>query len=360
MRTIYLIRHGEVDFPNGERFCLSRINLHLSPGGRMQGVLLKQWFAEKELSGVFHSGLHRTQETAAFLNEKTTVIEGLQEIGVGQWEGLSFKEIREQYPEIYERRIKNPVVYRIPGGEAISECRNRAMRALEDLLRETEGDIAVVAHAGVNRILLCDLLGRSLKYYLTIPQPYGSVNVLQEEKGRLTVKEIGIQPHPVLTDKICEQLLDAADTPEQVKRHCRAVAEKATRMARYFIDSGIEIDLEKLRTAALLHDIARTEKNHAAVGAAWMRSLGYLEIADIIADHHDLDVEKEVEITEATILYLTDKLIQEDREVSLEQRFASSAEKIYTREAKAAHQRRYHQAQRVAQQFDQRVRGEVS
>ena len=359
MRTIYLIRHGAPDFPNGERFCLSRINLHLDAVGRMQGLLLKQWFAEKEVSGVFHSDLLRAQETAVFLSETTMAVEGLQEIGVGQWEGLTFQEIREKFPEIYQRRIKNPIVYRIPGGEAISTCRNRAMRALENLLKETEGDIAVVAHAGVNRILLCELLGRSLKYYLTISQPYGCVNVLQEENGRLSVKEIGIQPHPVLADEICEQLLDAANTPEQVKRHCRAVTEKATRMARNLMDSGIEIDVEKLRAAAMLHDIARTETNHAAVGAAWMKSLGYPEIADIISGHHDLDVEQEAEITETTVLYLADKLIQEDREVTLEQRFTASAKKINTHEAEEGHRRRYHQAQRVASRFDQQLRGAV-
>lgn len=359
MRTIYLIRHGEPDFPGGEHICLSRTNLQLSAVGRMQGVLLKHWFADKDVSGVFHSGLARAQETAEFLSASTTTVEGMQEIEVGQWEGLTFQKIREEYPELYERRIKNPTIYRIPGAEAISACRNRVLRALEDLLEETDGDIAVVAHAGVNRVILCELMDIPLKRYLTIPQPYGCVNVLREDHGHLTVRDMGVQPYHHLSDELCEQLLKAANTPEHVVRHCRAVAEKATRMANTLMQSGIDINLENLRAAALLHDIARTEKEHPAVGAAWMKALGYPEVANLIASHHDLDVEQEPEITEATVLYLADKLIQEDREVSLERRFAASAKRAVSHEAEEAHLRRYHQAQRVAQQIEQQLRGAV-
>ena len=90
-----------------------------------------------------------------------------------------------------------------------------------------------------------------------------------------------------------------------------------------------------------------------------MKALGYPEVANLIASHHDLDVEQEPEITEATVLYLADKLIQEDREVSLERRFAASAKRAVSHEAEEAHLRRYHQAQRVAQQIEQQLRGAV-
>lgn len=345
MRTIYLIRHGEPAFPNGERFCLSKTDLPLSPVGRMQGALLREWLTDKPVSGVYHSESSRAKETAEFLSAAAAAVDGLHEIGVGQWEGLTFREIREQYPELYAARGKNPITSPVPGGEAAAVCRNRAVRALDNLLKSTTGDLAVVAHAGVNRILLCDLLERPLKHYLTIPQPYGCVNILEEDHGKWTVKEIGVQPHPVLDSDVCKRLLRAAGAPERVQRHCEAVANKAVELAR---DLGPGMDLTRLRTAALLHDIARTEPDHAAVGAEWLTKLGYPELAVLVAGHHELSQQQEAELSEAAVLYLADKLIQEDREVTLERRFAESLEKVTTWAGRQVHTRRYQQAKRVA------------
>lgn len=345
MRTIYLIRHGEPTFPDGERFCLSKTDLPLSPVGRMQGALLREWLTDKPVSGVYHSRSSRAKETAEFLSAAAVAVDGLHEIGVGQWEGLTFREIREDYPELYAARGKNPITNPIPGGEAAAVCRNRAVRALDGLLKHTAGDIAVVAHAGVNRILLCELLERPLKHYLTIPQPYGCVNILEEDRGKWTVKEIGAQPHPALDSAACKRLLQAAGTPERVLRHCEAVAKKAVGLAQE-LESGM--DLTKLRAAALLHDIARTEEDHAAVGAEWLTKLGYPELAALVAGHHELSQQQETELSEAAVLYLADKLIQEDREVTLERRFAESLEKVTTWAGRQVHTRRYQQAKRVA------------
>lgn len=355
MGRIYLLRHGEPAFPNGERLCLSRTDLPLSPVGRMQGVLLGTWFADKTLSGVYHSAMRRTGETAAFLSDTPVPVPGLEELGMGRWEGLTFREIRECYPELYAARGRDPVMNRAPDAEGIAVCRNRVYRGLRGLLKTTDGDIAVVAHAGVNRILLCDLLGQPLRRFLEIPQPYGCVNILQEENGCLTVSEVAVRPHPTLDDALCEQLWDAAGTPEPVRRHCRAVAAKADALAERLVQAGRPLNVDTLRAAALLHDIARTEKRHAATGAKWLEALGYPEIAGIIATHHDLPPEQETPVTEAGVLYLADKLIREDREVTLEERFAASGKKAVSAEARQAHARRYQQAVRVARMLEEQM-----
>lgn len=145
---------------------------------------------------------------------------------------------------------------------------------------------------------------------------------------------------PPLTPALCEALLDAAGTPEQVRHHCRAVAEKADALARQLPPGAV--DRDGLYAAALLHDIARTFPDHARVGAEWMEALGYPEIAGWIACHHDLPAPERV--SEAVVLYLADKLIQEDREVTLEERFTKSEEKCRSPEALEKHRARYAQA----------------
>lgn len=197
MRKIYLIRHGEPAFPAGERVCLSRTDLPLSQQGRAQGKALQAYFANIPLAGVYSSDLLRAKETAAILSPQVTIVPELQELGVGCWEGLTFREIRARYPELYALRGENPAEYVMPGGERPADCRDRAMSALLQLLTEAEGDIAVVAHAGVNRLILCSLLGLELREFLTIPQPYGCINCLHEDGGALTVETVGLVPEPI-------------------------------------------------------------------------------------------------------------------------------------------------------------------
>ena len=79
-------------------------------------------------------------------------------------------------------------------------------------------------------------------------------------------------------------------------------------------------------------------------------------MAELIAAHHDLSPERETEISEATVLYLADKLVQEDREVTMERRFADSFGRISGVEGREAHARRYQQAQRVAQNVERQLR----
>lgn len=197
MRKIYLIRHGEPAFPAGERVCLSRTDLPLSQRGRAQGEALWTYFTHIPLAGVYSSELLRAKETAAFLSVQAAEVPGLQELDVGCWEGLTFREIRARYPELHARRGENPAEHVIPGGERPADCRDRARTALSHLLSETEGDLAVVAHAGVNRLILCGLLGLELREFLTIPQPYGCVNCLHEDGGVLTVETVGLVPRPI-------------------------------------------------------------------------------------------------------------------------------------------------------------------
>ena len=89
-----------------------------------------------------------------------------------------------------------------------------------------------------------------------------------------------------------------------------------------------------MESAALLHDVARGEKDHARMGAAWLRELGYHEAAALVAQHHD---RRDEAVDEAALLYLADKCVQEDRRVTIAERFALSAGRCLTPEAKAAH-----------------------
>ena len=93
------------------------------------------------------------------------------------------------------------------------------------------------------------------------------------------------------------------------------------------------LDLNLIRSAALLHDIGKGQPDHAAAGASFLQENGYGRAAEIVRQHHRLDqIPKQAD--ETLIVYLADKMIQGDREVSIEERFEGSRQKCqHSREA---------------------------
>jgi putative nucleotidyltransferase with HDIG domain len=114
--------------------------------------------------------------------------------------------------------------------------------------------------------------------------------------------------------------------PSPVADHCRAVSRVAVRLAQAIEAAGASIDIELVRTAALLHDIARTRKDHAQAGAHLLASHGFGRLAPIVSAHMDLDVNQNRPVDEAQVVYLADKLVDGDRCVDLDPRFSRKME----------------------------------
>lgn len=126
----------------------------------------------------------------------------------------------------------------------------------------------------------------------------------------------------------CASIWNKYDLPANIIEHCKTVADTAYNIGKSLSEKGYILDLNKIKAAALLHDIGRREKNHAQVGAKMLRDSGYGEIADIIEVHMDIDPGQYGDkITEAEIVYLADKLVLGKEVVSLEERFNKAREK---------------------------------
>jgi molybdenum cofactor cytidylyltransferase len=122
----------------------------------------------------------------------------------------------------------------------------------------------------------------------------------------------------------CDQILNMYKLPDQIIKHCKAVAVVALNILGWLENREYEIDQPSLEAAALLHDIARRENNHAAKGKIILKELGYEKVGSIISTHMDIEVDENGKITENEILYLADKLVKEDRILPLKQRLEMS------------------------------------
>lgn len=124
--------------------------------------------------------------------------------------------------------------------------------------------------------------------------------------------------HPTRDE--CEQLLKEYGTPEHVKRHCRAVAQTAYIIGTALNEKGLDLDLELILAAGLLHDIARVEDKHEKAGAKIIESIGYIAEAGIIGAHTRYDFSLVDPIDETDLVCLADRLVLEDRYAGLDDR----------------------------------------
>ncbi len=117
---------------------------------------------------------------------------GFREISLGAWEGLSVAEVQARYPGAYEARGADLAHFRPPGGESFADVAARAWPALLSLIADRaqtkSGPLLIVAHAGVNRVLLARASGLPLQELLTIPQPYGGLSSLRSSAGNIKIE----------------------------------------------------------------------------------------------------------------------------------------------------------------------------
>ncbi len=193
MGIIYLIRHGEIPQSAPRRFIGQR-DLPLTDKGKEQIARLAPFLLARSVGRVVCSPLARCVDSARIiclrLECQPEIQPALKEIGLGGWEGLRVSDVRARYPGSYEARGRDIAGFRPPGGESFSDLQERVWPAFTTLANETEMATAIVAHAGVNRVILCRLLGIPLTNLLHLEQDYGCVNVIETDKGTFRVRRL--------------------------------------------------------------------------------------------------------------------------------------------------------------------------
>ena len=146
MKRVYLIRHGLPDFPGGKRMCLGSTDIPLGEKGLAQAAEMAAKLPS--VTAVFSSPLARAVQTAQAIGTHTIIIEDLRELHAGEWDGLTFDEIRTRYPALYAARGQDQALP-LPGAEDDAAGLARFKRAMEAAAALAPGDFAVVAHGGI-------------------------------------------------------------------------------------------------------------------------------------------------------------------------------------------------------------------
>lgn len=188
MTHIYLVRHGQTAW-NREEIFRGRSDVPLDETGLKQAELAGLYFKELKLDAIYSSPLSRAWQTAERIAAphglRVQPLQGIIDMSFGQWEGHPHEEIKRMDPETYRLWREEPHRAKLPGGETLDEVRERAMAALEEVIRiHPEGTIVLVSHRVVNKVLLCGILGLDNSHFWQIIQDTTAINLIRYQRGR--------------------------------------------------------------------------------------------------------------------------------------------------------------------------------
>jgi broad specificity phosphatase PhoE len=192
---VYLLRHGEIE---SENRLVGQLDFPLTEEGMRQAYWWNEMFQGVELARICCSDLNRCFQTAEIIAGcRKDVIEPIpefREIRLGDWEGLAIAEVAHRFPEAWCERRTRLAAYRPPRGESFQDLKERVIPVFEQIVDEVRGDIMIVSHAGVNRVILCHLLGVPLGNILRLRQDYGCLNLVEFEGESFQIRVVNMRP----------------------------------------------------------------------------------------------------------------------------------------------------------------------
>jgi probable phosphoglycerate mutase len=188
--TIVAVRHGEATWNRQHRLQgwapAPLTDLGREQADRLGAVLTERYDVDRILS----SDLHRAEETVEVLREHVdapvTFEPAWRERDIGVYQGLSFDEMFERFPEYDLGETGPDAAHRRPeSGESLVDVRERVVERWETTLaeRESRETVLVVTHGGPIRLLLGHL--KDLDIVDTI---------IEQSQGNCSVNEFEVDP----------------------------------------------------------------------------------------------------------------------------------------------------------------------
>ena len=242
--TLVLVRHGESTWVAEGRF-QGRQDPPLSELGKRQAELVAIRLAHRDEqtplpipvgspSAVWHSPLSRAAETARAVADAQPgpvplrPIEGLTEIAQGDWEGQPLPVVRERWADELAAWRRTPHISNAPGGETLVDASERVRHALTEIVVSIAnaqqpaqaGNIVapydpvpgyeraartadfppepwapLVAHDGIFRLCLINLLGLPLERFWSFPFNLAGITVVTLHSGVAALRAHNLSEH---------------------------------------------------------------------------------------------------------------------------------------------------------------------
>jgi broad specificity phosphatase PhoE len=188
LTELLLVRHGETDWNRDRRF-QGHADPPLNEAGREQAKALAEELGGEGIAVVYTSDLARARETAEIvatnIGAHVVPLRELREIDVGEWQGLTWAEIEERYPDGARRWHEHGSGWE--AGETYDQLGERVVGALRRIASDHPAErVLVVGHGGTIRATRAFLEGVSVPVSRRRSRAIGNCEVFRvvTEDGR--------------------------------------------------------------------------------------------------------------------------------------------------------------------------------
>ena len=172
MKTIILIRHGQSQ-TNVQKVFTGQLDADLTDAGRVQAQRMAEYVDKYPVEKLYVSSLQRAIHTAeAIARRQNCPVEKrdeLMEINSGLWQGLTFVQIAEKFPDTH-MAWKTDIDNAAPdGGETVRQLYDRVTAFLNKVLAGPEQTVCFVCHATPIRMMESYILSKPAQEIPWVP-----------------------------------------------------------------------------------------------------------------------------------------------------------------------------------------------
>ncbi|WP_071121492.1 histidine phosphatase family protein [Romboutsia timonensis] len=187
MVKLILVRHA-LTVDNQKSRLSGHIDSYISEEGKEQIDKITNYLKDFDIDKIYTTTSSRTKDTVKKLSELKSIEiiekESLKEISFGDFEGLTFDEIKDKYPKEFQDMIEKGYEYKYPNGESLIDSYNRVCIELDNIISNNDDrTILICSHGGTIRNIITYLISNSYKYHWNFKIDNGSVTILEVQDG---------------------------------------------------------------------------------------------------------------------------------------------------------------------------------
>ena len=187
MVKLILVRHA-LTVDNQKSRLSGHIDSSISEEGKEQIDKITNYLKDFDIDKIYTTTSSRTKDTVKKLSELKSIEiiekESLIEISFGDFEGLTFDEIKDKYPKEFQDMIEKGYEYKYPNGESLIDSYNRVCIELDNIISNNDDrTILICSHGGTIRNIITYLISNSYKYHWNFKIDNGSVTILEVQDG---------------------------------------------------------------------------------------------------------------------------------------------------------------------------------
>ncbi|WP_304969411.1 histidine phosphatase family protein [Romboutsia ilealis] len=187
MVKLILVRHA-LTVDNQKSRLSGHIDSSISEEGKEQIDKITNYLKDVDIDKIYTTTSSRTKDTVKKLSKLKSIEiiekESLKEISFGDFERLTFDEIKNKYPKEFQDMIEKGYEYKYPNGESLIDSYNRVCIELDNIISNNDNrTILICSHGGTIRNIITYLISNSYKYHWNFKIDNGSVTILEIQDG---------------------------------------------------------------------------------------------------------------------------------------------------------------------------------